>query len=317
MLIKNVSIYFIFFICNIYQSTYLTSGIRTLNKFLYYSRIEKYYEQHKHKKCSLDDGPNCYFTENNYIKHYITTKNEAKEEKLNHEWAKLYSKIPKNQYKKTLTNLINATREYKNSFSKFIDKQQNSQNELFQIMMTFNDFDSETKKKDIYLEEKLGQIFFNELVVAKIEGKLKLSYDTDISEENLKKNFIDYPSGTYGIIESELISISFMGKLFICNSLYIKSHDKLSKSEKIMLYGYLGDKMVYSYTFTDSKDRKERWIKVVFPSLISVDKLMLSGYYDIDNIYFTFPNVINIDSNEIYSMYNHKNSKILITNDEI
>ena len=44
---------------------------------------------------------------------------------------------------------------------------------------------------------------------------------------------------------------------------------------------------------------------------------MISGMYDIDNISFNFQNIINVDTNEIYSMYNYKNIKILVSNDDI
>ena len=75
---------------------YLLSGIRALNKFLYFSRGKQYYNQSKIKTCSFSDGPNCYFVENDYIKHYILTHNENKSEIINHGSVRLYSKIPKN-----------------------------------------------------------------------------------------------------------------------------------------------------------------------------------------------------------------------------
>ena len=58
-------------------------------------------------------------------------------------------------------------------------------------------------------------------------------------------------------------------------------------------------------------------IKKEMKSNIVVDKLMISGMYDIDNISFNFPSVINVDTNEIYTMYNYKNIKILVSNDDI
>ena len=47
---------------------------------------------------------------------------------------------------------------------------------------------------------------------------------------------------------------------------------------------------MFSYTYTDDKKRKEKWVKATFPAFIAIDKLILSGPYDIDNISFTFPN---------------------------
>ena len=77
------------------------------------------------------------------------------------------------------------------------------------------------------------------------------------------------------------------------------------------------EQLVYSYTYTDNKKRYEKWLKVGFPDNIVVDKLMISGKYDIDNISFNFPSVINVDTNEIYNMYNYKNIKILVKNEDI
>lgn len=306
---------FLYFKSN--KCIYLSSGIKSLNKFLYYSRITQYYNQNQKKTCSISDGPYCYFTENDYTKHYIKTNNENKNEKINNEWVKLYSKIPKHEYQKIMQNLVNYTSNYINTYSKKIDEEQNPQNEVLQVTMNFDVFDEDTIKNDIYLEDKLGKIIFNEKIIADIRGTLRLSYDKDFSERNLILRYKDYPSKTYAIIESEYISISFRDKLFICNYLYIKAHDEKSKSQPILLYGYIGEKNLYSFSHTDNQERKEKWIKLIFPENISVDRLLIFGPYDIDNISFTFINHINVDQNEIYSMYNNKNIKILISNEDI
>ena len=296
---------------------YLPSGIKSLNKFLYYSRITQYYQQNKTKTCSISEGPNCFFTEKDYVNHYMQTDNENKNEKTDNEWAKLYSKISKFEYKKIMHNFLNYTTNYVNLYSNEIDKEQNPKNEILKILMTFDDFNDDTFRKDIYLEEKMGNIFFNEEIIGSINGKLRLSYDKDLSEKELNLKYKDYPSTTYGIIESKYVSISFRGKLFICNFLYIKAHDKSSQSESIYFYGYIGEQLMFSYIYTDNHKRKEKWLKVTFPVFISVDRLVLSGPYDIDNISFTFQNIINVDQNEIYSKYNYKNIKVLISNEDI
>ena len=63
------------------------------------------------------------------------------------------------------------------------------------------------------------------------------------SEENAK--IYDYPSKLYGIIESESVSISFRGKLFLFKSAYIKAHNEKSKSKEIQFYGYLGEQELF------------------------------------------------------------------------
>lgn len=319
MFYKNgIKIYFIlFFLLNLNKCLYLQSGIKSLNKFLYYSRVSKYYYQNKKKTCSLSEGPNCYFTENDYAKHYIKTNNENKNVTINNEWVKLFSKIPKNKYKKMMLKLYNYTKNYIKIYSKEIDEEQNPQNIIFQVLVNFDVFDIDTIKHDIYLEEKMGKIIFNEEIIADIKGKLKLSYDNDKSEKEIRLKDKDYPATTYGTIESDYISISFGGKLFECNFLYLKAHGPKNEKNEILFYGYLGDRLMFSYNFIDQEKRKEKWIKVSFPEIISIDKLLILGYYDIDNLSFTFPNIFNFDQDEIYNMYNYKSFQILVSNDDI
>ena len=316
--LNKLVIYIFFIFISKFNSIYLRSGIKVFNKFLYHSRMSKYVEQNKDKICSLSDGPNCFFTEKIYTKHYILTKNENnKNSRINNDWVKLYSLIPKNEYQIYLQKLELNTSKYINSYSNLTDEEQNPKNEIVNLLMTFDTFDVDTIKGDIYLEEKMGKIIYNEKIIADIQGKLLLKYDKDKSEEKFKYLYQDYPSTTYGVIESEFITISFRGKLFSVNFFYIKGHDEYSKYEPINFYGYLGEQLVYSYTYTDNKKRNEKWIKVAFPENIIVDKIIVSGKYDIDNISFNFPSIINVDTNEIYNMYNYKNIKILIKNEDI
>ncbi len=314
----NLKFFFLIFLfLESNKCIYLSSGIKSLNKFLYYSRITQYYNQNQIKTCSISDGPNCYFTEKDYTKHYLKNNNENKNEIINREWVKLYNKIPNYEYQKIMQNLLNYTSNYINNYSQKIDKEQNPQDEILHILMNFNAFDELTIKNDIYLEEKMGKIFFNEEIIADFRGKLRLSYDKDLSEKDIILKNKDYPSTTYGIIESEFVSISFRGTLFECNYLYIKVHNEINKSQAILFYGFLGEKLMYTYNYIDNKKRNEKWLKLFFPEKIAVDKMLISGPYDIDNISFTFLNRINVDQNEIYSMYNYKNIKILVSNEDI
>ena len=297
--------------------TYLPSGIKTLNKFLYYSRVAQYYNQTKIKTCSLSDGPNCYFTEEDYTKHYIRTRNENKKEIINHEWVKLYSKIKRHDYLQIMKSLFNNTTNYINTYSKEIDEEQNPKKEKLEILMTFDNFDVDTIKEDIFLGGKISEISFEENIIAEIKGKLRLSYDKDYTEKLLFSNVKDYPSKTFGIIESEYLSIAFKGKLFRCNFFYIKPHNEKSKSENILFYGYMGQQLVYTYGYADKEKRRERWLKIVFPDQILINKLVISGPYDIDNISFSFSKKIEYDENEIYYMYNYKNIKTLVNNEDI
>jgi hypothetical protein len=307
-----IELYFaLFFSLKINVCIYISSGLNTLNKFLYISRISKYFNQSQINLCSLSDGPICYFTENNFAKHYLKTNNENKNSKIDDKWVKLLSKIPKNNYKRTLYHLSKITSNYINSYINETDKEQTPKNDKLFILMTFDD---ETTKENTYLE-KLTSVFYNERLIADFEGKLRLFDDHSLSEENT--NISDYPSKLYGIIESESVSISFRGKLFLFKSAYIKAHNEKSKSEKILFYGYLGDQIVYGYTFTDNEKRKQKWLKVFLNENILINKLVISGPYDIDNIQFIFNYETNVDEEEIYYIYNKKRIKKLVDNDKI
>jgi len=288
---------------------YISSGLDTLHNFLYLSRISKYYNQSKKETCSLLDGSDCYFIENKYIKNILSTKYGLK---IGQEWFHLYSKIENFNYKDILYQLSQKTSNYIESYSDKIDKEQNPKDDKLFIVMTFDD---ETTKPEMYLHE-LRATFYNEKLVAKFEGKLRLSNKYQDKSSN-KEKIGDYPDKLYGIIESDSISISFKGKLFLFTSVYIRAKDEKSKSEKINFYGYVGDQIVYGYSYSDSSRKERNWLKVLSHTNIPADKLVISGPYEIDNIHFTFYYETNVDFNDIYDMNNYRITKKLIDDDEI
>lgn len=311
MLKKNLLIaYIILFFLNFkYKCLYLTSGLNALNNFLYLSRISKFNNQSALETCSLIDGSNCYFTENNYIKTILSSKTDIL---INQEWINIYNNIPNFYYKDILYHLSQETLNYIETLSNEQDEGQNPKSDKLNIVMTFDD---ETTKPEMYLHE-LRATFYNELLIATFEGKLRLS-DENQDTSNKKLKLSDYPSKLYGIIESDLVNISFNGKMFLFNSIYVRAKDEDSKSESINFFGYIGDKIVFAYSHSD-KTRKERnWLKVYSHSTIYVDKLIISGPYEIDNIHFTFSFDTNVDFSDILSMNDFKKEKKLVYDDEI
>ena len=305
----------IFFILIIFfklnRALYILSGIKILNKFLYSTRFKEYNKQSKINTCSLNDGPNCYFSENKYTQKY----NKIEENDIkNKDWVNFYNKTKNYHYQHISRYLVNYTNNYIKKNEKKIDKEQNSQGEAYKYIMTFDNYDEYTIKKDTYYNEKsIKEIFFNKEFILDIKGKLKLSYDNDESEYYLTVLDKDYPTTTFGTIESKYISISFGGKPFICHFSYIKAHDKNNKSEQIYFYGYIGKQLIFNYSYNDNKERKEKWLKVFFPMPTPINKLIISGPYDIDNISFTFPNKKYEDSN----LYKYKNKDLLIKDEEL
>ena len=306
---KIFFILIIFF--KLYRAIYINSGIKILNNFLYSSRFKEYNRQNKINSCALNDGPNCYFSENKYIQNYNKIEQN---DIINEDWVNFYNNTNKYQYQQIFRFLDNHTNKYIKNNAKKIDKEQNSQGEVYKYLMTFDNYDEYTIKKDTYYDEKSNkEIFFNKEFIIDIKGKLKLTYDKDESEYYLTVIDKDYPTTTFGTIESKYISITFGGKPFVCDFFYIKAHDKNNKNEQIYFYGYIGSQLIFNYSYNDNKERKEKWLKVYFPMPTPINKLIISGPYDIDNISFTFPN----KKYEYSNMYNYKNEELLIKDEEI
>ena len=97
--------------------------------------------------------------------------------------------------------------------------------------------------------------------------------------------------------------------------MFIRPQNEKNKSEKINFYGYLGDKIVYGYSYSDNTRKENNWLKVFSHTNIPADKLIISGPYEIDNIHFTFYYETNVDYNDIFNM--KKEDKKLIDDDEI
>ena len=311
-ILKDFLFFFQFF--HIIQASFLLSGLKTFNNFLYLSRYKEFNIQNKTNTCSLSKGPNCFFTEKQYISTY---KEMNKEEKIFFEdWNKSFKLSEKYGLNNSYYFYRNKTLEYLLKNKQEIDKEQNSKGEVFKYLLTFDFFDESTKKKDIYFEESEKKIFYNQEIIIDIKGKLRLSYDKDESEAYLKAINVDYPSNTYGIIESKYISISFKGKLFICDFVYIKPHNERAKKESIYFVGYIGNKVVFTQSFSDNKKRNEKWLKVHFQTSTPINNLIISGSYDIDNIAFTFPNK-NYDFSNLYDIYGHTNKANLIKDEDI
>ena len=130
-------------------------------------------------------------------------------------------------------------------------------------------------------------------IILEIKGKLKLSYDKDESEAHLQVLYMDYPLNTYGSIESKFISISFQGKFFLCDYVYIKAHNKKDRKESIYFLGYIGNRAIFSQSYTDNKKRNEKWLKLGLQTTFPINLLVISGPYDIDNFSFIAVVVLN------------------------
>jgi hypothetical protein len=74
------------------------------------------------------------------------------------------------------------------------------------MYLTFQSFDSETKYNDILMPETKVFSFQVSQIILKTQGKLRLRYNR---ESFPYKQPSDYPSNTYGIIESKELFLIF------------------------------------------------------------------------------------------------------------
>ena len=291
-----------------HECLYIQKGMNTINNFLYLSRIFRFYQQTYKESCSLTEASNCYFTEKKYIQNILSSKEDLL---INQDWIKLHSKIEEDfDYEEILFQLTNKTSNYIDKYMNETDEEQHPISKELNIIMTFDD---ETTRPDMYIHE-LSAIFYNEKITAEINGELKLSNKyKEISQKSLK----NYPSNLYGVIESDLVSISFQGKLFLFVSIYIRAHKDENKYDNINFYGYLGNNIVYAYSYTDQSRKEKNWLKVLSHTNVYADKLIISGPYDIDNIEFKFEYETNVEIGEMINMNIEQKTFKLIDDDEI
>ena len=306
--------FFLFIVFPINNSIYIFSGIKILNKFLYLSRYQNFYKQIKTNSCSLSEGSNCYFIEKNYSS-YIKTKNNCQNE-IFEDWNNLLEKSDIYGIDFIYYLLSNKTKEYLLNNQNKTDNEANSENKAKNYLLNFDSYDEITKVKDIYFGENKDSKFDNNEIIIEIKGRLRLTYDKDLSESYLQVLNLDYPSTTYGVIESKMIEISFQGKFFICDYIYIKPHDKNNKKESIYFFGYINGKPIFSQSYLDNKKRNEKWLKISFQQSIPISNLIIYGPYDIDNLSFTFPNK-EFDFTDLYDIYPNKNIEKLINDEDI
>ena len=253
--------------------------------FVEEENYDSYYKQKKFHKCSLNDGPICFFTDNYYPKKNYLTDNDIFINFLN---------LPKNKsefnYNKNITiynvkrQLLLKTLEYSNEFQNF-KKNKNELNPLnIGFILTFESYDEETKKKNIYLyKEKVLNYKYTKLIINFI-GKVILTY----AKEDYTKSFFDkdYPKGTYGIIESDYFEVLFNIPMTL-EYLYIRNHKYNGVSRKIYIQFFIQGNLISSVSMEVFKNKDNSWNKIVIPAGISFTRMRIPGGYEIDNLKFT------------------------------
>jgi hypothetical protein len=159
---KNFSIFIriILLLLNInkYISSYLPIGLTQLNYFIYLDRFKVFSFEKYNQKCSLNNGPNCYYIENKRIIKYEEENNQLKdiEQKSNEildykkEWMDIYTKSKELGYINSFNEINTYISDYKKYISSKNDSEQIPSPINLRLRLTFESYDDITIKGDIY-----------------------------------------------------------------------------------------------------------------------------------------------------------------------
>ena len=278
-------------------STYLPTGINQFNNYIYLSRMKLFMKQNRTKKCSLHNGPNCFFVENKVNFNNDNNDKNNNDENNNdennnndykNEWMNIYRKSNVLSYFRIYNEINTNIFKYKNYISPKNDSEQVPQPTNLYLSLTFESYDDITIKEDTYAYPSKSIKFFTEVIYIEIIGKLRLQYGEDLKI----KNQMRYPCKTFGIIESSNLNIKLGGKKFICEFFYFRTRKE--NIAKINIEGYLGNTKVYSVPKEINYINKKNWIKITLPNS-EIDRLLLPGGIDVDNFKFVIPTLKQYD----------------------
>jgi len=266
-------LYFSLFI-NI-NATLISEGYHFFDTFYYKDMYKDFIKQKKSNKCSIEEGPNCF---------YIKGKNEQELQKdLNtifHDNDLSVKESPEEIFSKLKANskLIN------NKEDDIIDEDVYSFDSpyVMSLQLTFESFDEMTKNGDIYSPETIDTPYDIGRITLTIVGKLRLSQKNaeqfEIPGEIRMKE--DRPRGTYAFVESKEVFVKFNSKSTFV-SLYIKKNGFNKDNKPFFLYGYKNGKKKLITKIQNVPSNE--WIKISGDGK-KYDSIGLIRGFDFDNI---------------------------------
>lgn len=266
-------LYFSLFI-NI-NTTLISEGYHFFDTFYYKDMYKDFIKQKKSNKCSIEEGPNCF---------YIKGKNEQELQKdLNtifHDNDLSVKESPEEIFSKLKANskLIN------NKEDDIIDEDVYSFDSpyVMSLQLTFESFDEMTKNGDIYSPETIDTPYDIGRITLTIVGKLRLSQKNaeqfGIPGEIRMKE--DRPRGTYAFVESKEVFVKFNSKSTFV-SLYIKKNGFNKDNKPFFLYGYKNGKKKLITKVQNVPSNQ--WIKISGDGK-KYDSIGLIRGFDFDNI---------------------------------
>jgi hypothetical protein len=256
------------------DATIIKEGYHFFDIFYYRDIYKNLIKQKKGNKCSIEDGPNCFYIKNN-----------NKEEVVN-DLKTLYP-YKDDFYKEKPEDILVKIKEK----TKLINSKENDLDEdeifnfdspqLISLYLTFESYDEITKNGDIYAPETMDSTYNLGRITLIILGKLRLSQkNSKIFENPTPKNLKDEgPKGTYAFVESKDVIIKFSCKTII-SSVYIKRNNYNKDNKAFFLYGF---KDGHKYMITKIQNvPNNRWLKITGDGK-KYDSILLLRGFDYDN----------------------------------
>lgn len=283
---------------------FLQSGINQLSNLIFLQKLSYFILQNNLNKCSISDGPHCYYVEPSYIKSLEKENQTLKKDYVEKNWISLIYDV--NQfysYQDVYDELETKIKNYYEKNIKEKDKEQKVPIQEDQIGITFENYDSITIKNDIYLEKKTFITINSDRIPFIVEGKVRLRYD---KSKLIVKNLMDYPSKTYAMIESSRAVISLDGKNFRCLSLFVRPLNRYGEDSKVtiigsmtknfVIEGYNNNRIVFSTNYQFSYFDEKHWSKIILSNNLFINRLILPGNLEIDNI------SLSVESSDAYDI---------------
>ena len=229
--INLIKLLFVLFILSFINSTIIKEGYHFFDIFYYRDVYKNFVKQKRNNKCSIEEGPNCFFIQN---------KNVSEIEK---ELKDIYPEDKDN-------SIINAPLEekylkLKNTLKIINQNETLIEEDIFQfdspyvmsLLLSFESFDEKTILGDIYAPGTIDTPFDLGRVTLTVLGKLRLSQkDSKLFESKIISKE-EKPRNTYAYVESKEVIIKFNLKSTI-SSLYIKKNKYNINNKAFILYGY-------------------------------------------------------------------------------
>ena len=266
----------IFYIITFINSTIIKEGYHFFDVFYYRDMYKNYIKQKKNNKCSIEDGPNCF---------YIKAKNESDIVKelrnINPDNNSLENETLEDIYIK-LKNSAKLISEKDTSSTTNIDDEVFSLDSpyVMSLLLSFESYDEKTINGDIYAPETIDTPFELGRVTLTILGKLRLTQKDSKKFEYPMTSSVEMPRGSYAYVESKEVIIKFNLKSTV-GSLFIKKNKYNQNNKTFYLYGYKnGNKQIISKI---QNVPSNQWIKINGDGK-KYDSIGLIRGFDFDNI---------------------------------